>query len=335
MLRPKTIINIGDETFGFVTSLNTSSAWETFTDTGQLTIPNKVKKDGQSIAIGEDNVFKRGDAIEIAVGYYPDTFSIFSGYVSKILPELPFTIEFQDAAWLLKQTNVTFALKSCSVKELIAAAISKAKEKATGEVAEALGRLKVEAIDAQLGSFRITNANLVQVLEELKKTYSLTSFFRGETLYCGLAYYGDGAKHTFTFQQDIIESQLEYNRADDVKIKIKAVSMLPNNTKIEVEAGDPDGEQRTLFKFNLTKEELTKAAEREKDRFKYEGFRGTFRTFAYYDVKHGDTVELIDKRLPEKNGEYFVAGVNYESGVDGLFCIITLGAKVSSINIEA
>lgn len=330
MFRPQVNIKIGDRGFKYVTQLNVSSSWDKFTDTGTIIIPTKVKKDGETIFIGADNVFHKGDAVTIDAGYFPKSERIYTGFVSRIFPDIPLKIMLEDASWVLKQTNVTFALKSCSLKTMLETAMSKAKEKATGNIKTALSDIKLEVVDAQLGSFRVTNVNLVQILEELKKTYALTSFFRDNTLHVGLAYSGTPTTHRFIFEQTIIENNLEYSKEDDVKIKVKAVSMQPDNTKIEVEVGDEGGEQRTLFKYGLSKSELTAVANREKDKFKYEGWRGSFKTFLTAVVKHGDIVELINKRLPEWNGSYLVDAVDIEGGTGGEFQTITLGAKVST-----
>jgi beta-galactosidase beta subunit len=333
MLRPFCNISIGDNDFDFVTTGEFSSSWKTLTDTGEITIPHKVRKNGLDIFIGEDNLFKKGDEVNISAGYYPTLELIFSGYVSRIEPSLPVSITFEDAAFLLKQTNLTLSFKKVTLKELLTASINEAIGKATGYVKAGLERITVEAIDADLGAFRITNVNITGILQELKKTYALTSYFRGHTLYVGLAYYAEGRdRATFTFQENIIDSgtQLEYKKIDDISFKVKAVSMLENNTKLEIEVGDPDGEQRTITKYNLSEKDLRAAAEREIGRLKYEGFRGKLFTFLQPVVRHGDEIEIIDPLIPERNGVYLAESVEYSIGVDGYFQSINLGAKISS-----
>jgi hypothetical protein len=48
----------------------------------------------------------------------------------------------------------------------------------------------------------------------------------------------------------------------------------------------------------------------------YDGFKGCFTTLGIPYVKHGDTVRLVNKRLPEQDGLYKVKGVNAFGGVD-------------------
>lgn len=328
MLRPFCHIKIGENEFDFVSEGTFSTSWRLFTDTGEITLPHKFKKENKVIFVGENNFFKKGDSVEIEAGYFPNKEQIFEGYLSAIKPAIPVQLKFEDAAWLLKQTNITVSFEKVTLSELLTKCLSLAKEKAAGYVLEGLNKLKIEAIEANLGTFRITNVNITQVLEELRKTYALRSFFRGHTLYVGLAYYGDGNKATFEFEKNIIEDDLEYLKEDDLVFKVKAVSMLENNTKIETEVGDPNGEQRTITKYNLTLTELKAAAEREVERLRYEGFRGKFKTFLEPIVRHGDEVEIIDPRTPEKNGVYLVEQVEYEIGINGYFQTIKLGAKI-------
>lgn len=333
MLRPFCNIKIADNEFDFVTTGEFSSSWKLLTDTGEITIPHRLKKDDKVIFIGENNLFKKGDQVNINAGYYPTLEPIFEGYVTKINPAIPVEINFEDAAFLLKQTNLTLSFEKVTLKELINKSLDEAKSKATGYVKEGLERIVVKAIDAELGAFRITNVNITGILQELKKTYALTSYFRGHILYVGLAYYADErARGVFTFGEDIIDSgtELEYRKIDDISFKVKAVSMLENNKKIEIEVGDPDGEQRTITKYNLNEKDLKEAAEREIDRLRFEGFRGKIYTFLQPVMRHGDEIEIIDPRTPEKNGVYLTESVSYSIGVGGYFQEIFLGAKISS-----
>ncbi|QCW20331.1 hypothetical protein [Flavobacterium phage FPSV-S1] len=330
MLRPVNNIQIGDNNFDFVTEGKFTSTWKTFTDTGEITLPYKFSKDKKVICAGKENLFKKGDVVQVDSGYFPNKQTIFKGYVSAIIPKNPVVLKVEDAAWLLKQTNLTLSFPHVTLKTLLTQCIDAAKAKATGFVKEGLKRIKVEAVNADLGTFRLTNVNIVNVLDELKKTYALRSYFRGDTLFVGLAYDYTGKRGKLVFQEDIFDDDLEYLKKDDVKFKVKAISMLENNKKIEIEVGDPSGEQRTITKYNLTKEELKKVAEREIDTLRYEGFRGKFKTFLQPVFYHGDEVELIDKDLPERNGVYLIEGIEYEIGVGGAFQIITLGAKISA-----
>lgn len=331
MLRPVCNIKIGENEFDFVTEGDFSTSWKLLTDMGLLKLPHRFVKEDRVIFVGENNFFQKGDLVNITAGYFPTQELLFEGYVSGIKPSIPVEIKVEDAAFLLKQTSLTLSFEKVTLKELLNAALDEAKSKSTGYVLEGLERIQIEAIDAELGTFRLTNVSITNILQELKKTYALTSYFRGHTLYVGLAYYEEGRKRaTFTFQDNIIDegTDLEYRKETDVSFKVKAISMLENNTKLEVEVGDPNGEQRTITKYNLNEKDLKEAAEREIDRLRFEGFRGQINTFLEPIMYHGDEVEIIDPRTPERNGVYLVESVDYTIGVNGYFQSIKLGVKV-------
>ncbi|QHB38553.1 structural protein [Flavobacterium phage vB_FspM_lotta8-2] len=332
MLRPWINIRIGKEEFAYITDGEVVTTWKRFTDTAKVAIPRKVKKGNKTIFIGTDNLFKKGDFATISVGYFPNIEQIFEGYLTKITPNDVVEMEFEDASWILKQTNLTVSYKNISLEDLLNNCLNEAIKKASPAIKEGLEKVKIKAVEANFPAFRLTNVNVVQVLDELKKTYALTSFFRGETLFVGLAYNADGNKHKFEFQKDILDGHsLEYKKEDDVRLKVKVTSMLENNSKIEVEVGDPDGEQRSIFVYNVKDQaELKKIGEREKQRLVYEGFFGTFDTFIEPIVRHGDEIELIDPKHPEKNGFYYVEAVAPKFGTGGYFQTITLGVKISA-----
>jgi hypothetical protein len=331
MLRPWIKIKIGEETLSYVTTGEISSTWKKFTDTAVLTIPKKAIKDGKTIYISNANVFKKGQFATISIGYFPKMEVVFQGYLTKIIPAENVTLEFEDPSWILKQTNLTVSYKKITLEGLLKNCLELAISKASPDIKKALKMIKINAVEAEFFAFRLTNVNIVQVLDELKSTYALTSFFRNQTLNVGLAYNGGGKKHVFEFEENIISNDLEYRSEADVRIKVKVVSMLENNNKIEVEVGDSDGEQRTIFAYNVTSEKELKAiGEREKERLKYEGFFGTLTTFIFDLVRHGDEIELINKKQPEQNGIYYAEEVRPTFGVDGYFQTITLGVKISA-----
>lgn len=312
MLRLVSKITINDRSFNYLNDVTISSSWKTFTDTASITIPNKFLKNGETIVAGNNNVFKRGDKVKIEIGYFDSIKTEFTGYISKIVSGSPFQIHCEDAMFLLKQKTFTKSWKSVSLKKLIGDLVTD---------------IPFDVVSAELGAFRITRANVVQVLDELKKTYGLTSFIRDGKLFVGVPYTGGGTEHEFDFNKNIISSNLEFVREDDVKIKVTAISMLPTNKKIQIETGDSEGDNRTLTFYNLTESELKKAADREIDKLKYTGWRGSFVTFGAPKVIHGDTVKLTDKRFPERDGSYFVESVEKDFGMNGFRQKINLGAK--------
>lgn len=299
--------------FDFVAEIGITSTWKEFTDKATITIPKKITKGGQSIVNGSNAIFKKGDIVQIKIGYYPTLTTVFDGYIARVEIDAPVVLHCEDEMFKLKLNTITKSYKTINLKEL---------------VKDISGTTKTDVVDAELGQFRITNATPCQVLEELKSTYMLDAFIKNKTLHVGLRYIPElSKKHKLLFEKHIIEHSLEWQNIDDVKINMKMISMLPNNKKIEIEVGDVGGETRTAYFYGLTEKEMRKIALDEIKKFKYTGFRGGFTTFGEPVMNHGDVVELTSLKFPERNGEYFIDAVERKFGQSGSRQIVEIGLK--------
>ena len=310
-----TRLTISGFVFEFVNQFEIVSSWENLTDTCSIVIPKKIvyKRDGvrlDNITEGSNPVFKRGDAVKIETGYDDNLTTRFEGFLSEITPNLPLMFECQDLLWKLKQTTVDkFSEKNVTLKSLLTAIMPT--------------DIPFSALDFTLGLFRVQKATVAEVLEYLKKTYGIISYFRDGVLISGFAYTGTEAadRTVLKFQLEdgnvVDDSNLVYKRDDDVKIKVKAISIHPDNTKTEIETGDSEGELRTLHFYDVSETELRRLANEKIERLKYEGWRGSFTGFLEPEVKHGDVVNIVSTTFPEKNGLYLVKGVTTSVSVEG------------------
>jgi hypothetical protein len=300
-------ISIGQYFFDYVNEVEVNSSWENLTDTAKITLPKKLSFKNKPLANGADALFKKGDKVKIELGYAGKLLetlnTVFEGYISAIKPNVPFTIECEDAMWLLKQSTVTKSWKSVSLKALLF---------------DTVNGLDVIADDIELGQFRVTRVTPAQILQELKEKYGLYSWVRDGKLYCGkVGSLLNANIRKFVFQEDVISADLAYLRKNDIKIKVKGISILPNNTKIEVEEGDSDGELRTFNYYNLKEADLRKVVKEDAARLRYEGYKGNFESFLLPFVRHGDIALLDDLLLPDRKGKYLIKSVNTTFGQGG------------------
>lgn len=314
MKRLTSNIRIGNFTFRGVVNLKIESSWDVLTDTCEITIPRKLTFKNRDIATGDNPLLKKGDKVVIELGYDDENYVEFIGYIRHIDAATPLTIKCEDSAFLLKDSAKTISYKSVTLKQLLSDILP-------------LG-MEFEALDISLGQFRLKDVTPAKVLDELRKVYNLYSFFKGEKLFVGFPYppTKEIVTHKFQFERNIISDELEYRIKDDVKIKVKAISMLPNNEKIEIEFGDADGEIRTFHYYDVQKADLEKLATAEIDRLRYSGWFGSFLVFGLPSVQHGDVVELTDNKL-DRQGAYFVRKVEKEFGENGFRRTIHLDRK--------
>ena len=184
-----------------------------------------------------------------------------------------------------------------------------------------------------LGAYRVTDATVASLLGRLSEN-GIRSFYMmeggGSVLYSGVLFErGTQPVQVFRTGLNIISDQnLTQQKAEAMRIKVKAVSLLPDNTKLKLELGDQDGELRTLHTYNKQEAELRAWAEQELKRLKVDGLTGSFTTFGYRLVDKLDNIGIIIDGV--KMGVYQVKKNVIKFGVSGYRQEITLGYRVRS-----
>lgn len=326
MLITTTQIQIGSFLFDYVHECKVESSWKNLTDTCKIVLPNRLKPNNEWKTQELRKVLKVGDKILIQAGYSDANHVVFEGYITQIGSKVPIELHAQDEMCKLKQNTINDTMPNTTLHQVLQKHFSS---------------YSTPSIDIRLGNFIIQNASQAKILESLQEQFGIYSFFRKSVLVCGLVYEPSLAQfHQYflpfeysTSKKDnfIIENELEYKRKEDVKVKVKAISHLPNGQKITIELGDENGEQRTLNFYNLSEKDLKIIAEKEMERIRYDGFKGSFTTFFPLPgqklVHHGDIVELIAEDN-DRSGKYFVDPVEYELGIKGFRQKIYLGPRV-------
>lgn len=322
-LRLCTDITIGNLSFDFVNAFDNKSTWKNLTDTATIKLPRALKTlDG--VKLGE--AVKIGDKVSAKFGYDLETDERFTGYVARVGADTAIAeIECEDEMWLLKRSEpINKSWKDTDVRTVI----DYIKQQ-TG------AKFDVEMLGDSIGigQFKIEGLSGARALQKLKDDCFQTCFFRDGKLIVGKPYEPDPRKRTkvrFEYGKNIISwRDLKYQRKDEVRLKVRAISNMPDGKKKEVTVGDSDGEERTLNFYNISETALKQQAEAMIDKLKFDGYRGTFPAFGYPLVKHGYVVELRDWRYPERNGDFFVDTVDIEVRVATFRQIIELGFKAN------
>lgn len=300
-------ITIGDYEFEHCHSFSTEKSWKQLTQTAVIKMHNIA---------GLLGAIKVGDAVLIKGGYDGEFQEEFTGYVSKIKPTTPVEIYCEDEMWQQKQVTCEGSWKSITLEALLRNLFPTAT---------------IECPIVNLTNFRIgSGTTKAFALQKLKDEYLLSAYYRGKTLYVGLPYLEKNRpERVFNFQKNALADKLEYVRKEDMRMKVRAVSILPNNTKIEKEYGDKDGNSVTLHFYNKTESELDSLANEQLNRMKYDGYKGPFRTLGGYPyVDHSDTLWLEDDNYPEREQGVFADLVKTLYGPEGYHRYITPGRKV-------
>jgi hypothetical protein len=316
MKKLKCNIKVGKFSFQYVIDLVIKTDIKKLTQTCEILLPRKLEWEQKRIALGNNSLLKTGNKVSVALSYDTAPMTVFEGYLSRIKPGVRIGLICEDDMYLLKKNNLTKSYKSVDLKTLLKDTIP------PGVI--------YKAANVQLGQLRLTNVSTAQILQYLRKEYGLFSYFKKNKLLVGLAYWPDEAdEHIYHFQRNIKEDgHPEYVKASDVKLKVKAISMMPNNTKYTASLGDNDGEQRTLHFYNIPKSDLEELAKKEIEKLKYDGFRGKFMAFGEPLARVADIADLRNDRVPDQNGKYMIKSNEIKFGTTGFLQTIELGNKI-------
>lgn len=309
-------IKVGRYSFEYVVDLVITSDIKNLTQTCEITLPRKLEWQQKQIALGKGSLLKAGNKVTVKLSYDTAPQTVFTGYLSRIKPGVRVGLICEDEMYALKQTNLTKSYKSVDLKTLLEDIMPDGIPYETGDI--------------NLGNLRLTNVSIAQILAHLKKEYGIFSYFKNGKLLVGLAYWPQETQtHIFHFQRNILnDGHPEYIKAEDVKLKVKAIGMMPDNTKYTVDVGDKDGEQRTLHFYNIPKGDLEKLAQNEIANLKYDGFRGKFTAYGEPLAQRGDIAELRDDTVPDRNGSYMIKSNIIKFGTKGFRQTVELGNKV-------
>lgn len=299
--------------FNFVNAVEITRDTEKLTTEAKITMPKKVKWDkADKIPV------KRGDSVKISLGYDDNLQTAFVGYVRDVGFKTPIVITCEDEMFKLKQMPTKKkAYRSVSLETLL-------KDQGIGYRLNIMG-------EQALGAYRVTADTVAALLGKLSEQ-GIRSFFRYEddtpVLYCGVLFERDTRPaQVFKTGLNIISDQsLQQQKAENMRLRVKAVSLMPDNKKIKVEVGDADGEHRTLHTYNKTESELKAWAEQEIKRLKRDGLTGSFTTFGHTLVDCLDTIGIVIDGV--KSGVYQVKKNVVKYGDSGYRQEITLGLRV-------
>lgn len=308
-------VTVGLLTFNHVHSISIDSSWQTLNDVCTIKLPNQA--DMQE-AIEQ---MPAGAEVVVKLGYDGGLHVEFEGYVKSVSSSHPYTIECWDGMYKLAQEEVTQSWETTTLKDVVEYLVADAT---VGDIPA-----------VTLSPFKLNRITKAQALQKLKDEYGLVAYFRGTKLYVGLAYYEANLPQVvYRFDDELANAKadrLEFKREDDIKLKVKAISIMPDNTKIEVDLGDADGELRTLHFYDKTKAELEVLAKDKLDLLKFEGYRGSLMAKGLPRPVHGQVAKLFSPTYPQREGRYFCDRVHTTfNGSTGFTRRVHLGRKSNS-----
>jgi hypothetical protein len=326
-LIPTYRIEIGEYVFKHVHEVRINHDRKTLADTCSIKMPVKYQSDKLN------KIIKIGDVVKIWLAYdfehnvtddsqrkFPlfRTAPDFAGYVSAKQPGYPFEIICQDEMWMLKKKRVaskTFV--KTPLKSILEYLVPDAN---------------IDVPKITPGQFIIDGSKTISKhLESIKKTFGFDIYFRNEKLFVGLPYTDKdtvGKSVTYHLQKNVVNNSLRFVSKEDIIMRIKAVTTLPDGTKKEYIVGDDAGKTQNMTIANISLEALKILADEKLNNTKHDGLKGNITAFGLPYVEHGWTVKIKDDWW-NLEGNYFADAVTLVSGINGFRIITTLGRKAA------
>lgn len=293
--------------FRRVVSFTAEKSWEKLTNTAEVVVSRNIK--GYSV---EDvkNLFRVGDPVAVRCGYNGELVEEFSGFITRIKDGQHIVFVLEDNMFHFKNGTINFTAKNAKLDTVIEQCLNTVKS-ISGYSYDS------DVINAELGSVKLKNITPAEVLKKLKDDYNIYSCFIGDVLHVGKVYQGNSTriKLSFDSQRNIKSHNIEFKRAEDLKVKIKVESVLSNGQKKSVTVGDENGELSTIQLYGISNEsDLKKKAEEKLALKKVDGLTGSVVLFGIPKINFGDEVELVSTEFPDRNGVYYIDSTVYRYG---------------------
>ena len=304
-----------------ISEVTIESSWKNICGNAELILPRNVK-DFDSKKLKE--VFRRGDKVEVYLcyGMDEDLKLEFSGYIGKVSADYPIRILLEDEMWKLKQNPINFASKDISLSAFIKKFVTNYP-------------IDVD-VNVSLGAVRFTKVTFGEVLKKLQDEFSLYSFIRNGKLTIAKPY-SDVTDDfpAFDLERDCVSNDLNYLSQDERLVKIigqsmqslaKAVKKREKDKKLKFEFGDADASSTINWTFSVTNlKDLEREVKRMYNDWKKEGWDGSFTTFGFPSVQHGQKVKLTSTLYEDRSGTYYIDSVKKKFSNDGYRQVIELG----------
>lgn len=313
---------IGGKTFRRLHSVEIEESINQLGKSALLKLPAtaRLERAGEFVSEVETaKTFSVGDQVVIRCGYDGDLREEFRGYVRRIRPTVPLELECEDDAYVLKRKNLQRSFQSTTLESVLNYILADTGVELAGEVPQ-----------INLATFYLRNVSAARALDEIRTKYGLRVYLRAPgQLFVGLTSATDGTIVRYVIGRNVIDHDLEWSDASDVQLKAKAILIDRENNHTEVTVGDPEGEQRTLYFYDLADgQTLAERASEELLRYRYTGYRGSLSGFLLPVCRIGNTVRLSDDTFDNREGDYLVERVKTTLSDSGGRRKVEIGLKL-------
>lgn len=324
-------ITINNIRFNGVASVKTKRSLTSLGGSATIVVPATAvlkQTDGSRLNVLTAQQVKRGDPVEVELGYNGKLKKEFSGFVKRVNYTRPLEIECEDAVFLLRDKKVKKSYTksdNATIEKVIRDII------AGTNITLETGGLDIPIESLLLATKSGEEVPAEEALNHILDVYGLVGFFNtSQTLFVGLRYGKRLGEVKYRLGWNTIkDDELKYHNADDMKVKVKAVYFTALGKKEVREIGDGDGSVRTIHLTGVKDAaKIDELAKNELDKWKFNGFSGKITAFLEPYAEVGSIISIQDEKYPERAGNYYCEGTEVTFGAKGARRIIELGAKL-------
>lgn len=313
-------ITIGKYRFDGVSEVQIVNSRKQLGNTASIKLPNRWS--GKFLC----NVIQGGDEVSIKLGYNGELREEFVGYVKDVAFNTPVEINCEDEFYKLRRIKPTAkSFPSTTLKELLSYLVPNIT--------------LIDIPDLTMPNMQVYGDKSVMfALQQLRDSYGLEIYFKDKKLYAGVPLSEKSSVASevvnYDLERNVIDPKLNFRRKEDIRIKIKAISITSDNKVItpKKDIGDDDASTTlTLHFYGITNvAELERQAEEKLKVMKYDGFEGSLTTFGLPYVEPGMIAKITDKRFDgAREGKYFCDAVTTSFGISGFRREVKIGRKLS------
>lgn len=314
-------IQIGNYTLRLIDSLQIQKSVERLSDTAVIVLPSAHLNE----AIRVEDRIKKGDAVEIQIGYDDRLVTEFKGYLISIqTDDGSIKLECEDDLYLFRQSLENRELKNITLKNLL------------NEVTEEINRAKsthykvICDYDFLWSKFVVYNATGYDMLTKVQDETKANIYFKNGELHIHPQYsHIDNEKAVvYDFFVNIEKSELKYKTAEERKIEIEVTATAPDGSQKKKIFGTPGGDKKNINAGTADEPSMQKLAEETYKQLNFDGYEGNFTTWLVPYCEPAYKIRIQDADYPEKTGNYYVVSTDTEFSKSGGIRKITIGMKI-------
>jgi hypothetical protein len=156
---------------------------------------------------------------------------------------------------------------------------------------------------------------------KLKKTYGFYSHLDNNVLSVGFCFDFkplNTKNHVYTIGHNVKDANnLKYEQERDQNIKVTTViKVLGHKIPLSFGSKEPDAKEiKPVIGESISQKDAMKVLQANYQRVAYDGFTGSIKGFRVPRTHAGDSLTIIDKQRPERNGTYLIERMTLKYGV--------------------